>query len=242
MTRITLILLSFLVLGYTKDCNAQIKNGIISYTVSLDSKKSLTEIDTMNVSPMLKAMMQDTYKNTQPVKLRLSFNNNYALCAGVKDLDKPDARGVKILNIVSGVEAQTYTSVNPHRILKSSGKLGNVLVEESLPQWNLLDETKRIGKYTVYKAQGYKMVEGRNGLVKRDFTAWYTPEIPVQYGPYLYSGLPGLVLEVQVEEDLVFKATDITINGDDAVEINIPKHKIITQEEANARYKSYLKN
>lgn len=242
MIRITFILFSFLVFGYTKDCNAQIRNGIISYAVSLDSKKSLKEIDTMNVSPRLKAMMRDTYKNTQPVKLRLSFNNNYALCAGVKDLDKPDARGVKILNIVSGVEAQTYTSVNPHRILKSSGKLGNVLVEESLPQWNLLDETKRIGNYAVYKAKGYKMVEGSSGLVKRDFTAWYTPQIPVQYGPYLYCGLPGLILEVQVGEDLVFKATDITINGDDAVEINIPKHKIITRAEANTKLKSYLEN
>tara|TARA_R110000751_G_scaffold287399_1_gene392086 strand:- start:1265 stop:1525 length:261 start_codon:yes stop_codon:yes gene_type:complete len=86
------------------------------------------------------------------------------------------------------------------------------------------------------------MVEGRNGIVKRDFTAWYTPEIPVQYGPYVYSGLPGLILEVQVGEDLVFKATAIVINGDEPVEINLPKYKIITQEEANAKYKSYLKN
>ncbi|UBZ12186.1 GLPGLI family protein [Leeuwenhoekiella palythoae] len=126
--------------------------------------------------------------------------------------------------------------------LKSSGKLGNVLVEESLPQWNLLDETKRIGKYAVYKAKGYKMVEGSSGFVKRDFTAWYTPEIPVQYGPYLYSGLPGLILEVQVGEDLVFKATAIAINGDEAVEINIPKHKIITREEANTKLKGFLEN
>ncbi|RXG29174.1 GLPGLI family protein [Leeuwenhoekiella marinoflava] len=220
---------------------AQINTGEIYYQVSIDIEKNIKEIDKKDLSPMVKMMMRDTYKNTKPVELILYFDKKYSLSRAVLDLDKPD-EGVKILEIVSGVKYEVYTSQSPHQILKSGGSLGNVLVEETLPQWTLLDETKNIGIYTAYQAQGYKMVEGSKGIVKRDFIAWYTPEIPVQYGPYLYSGLPGLILEVQVGEDLVFKATDITINGDEAVEINIPKYKIITQEEANAKYKSYLKN
>ncbi|RXG14232.1 GLPGLI family protein [Leeuwenhoekiella aestuarii] len=220
---------------------AQINTGEIHYQVSIDIEKNIKEIDKKEVSPMVKMMMRDTYKNTKPVELILYFDKKYSLSRAVLDLDKPD-EGVKILEIVSGVKYEVYTSQSPHQILKSGGSLGNVLVEETLPQWTLLDETKNIGIYTAYQAQGYKMVEGSKGIVKRDFIAWYTPEIPVQYGPYLYSGLPGLILEVQVGEDLVFKATAITINGDEPVEINLPKYKIITREEANAKYKSYLNN
>ena len=150
---------------------AQINTGEIHYQVTLDSKKSLKEIDKKDVSPMVKMMMRDTYKNTKPVELILYFDKKYSLSRAVLDLNKPD-EGVKILDIVSGVKYEVYTSQSPHQILKSGGNLGNVLVEESLPQWTLLDEIKKIDICTAYKAQGYRMIEGSKGIVKRDFIAY----------------------------------------------------------------------
>ena len=59
--------------------NSQINYGEINYQVTLDSKKSLKEIDKKDVSPMVKMMMRDTYKNTKPVELILYFDKKYSL-------------------------------------------------------------------------------------------------------------------------------------------------------------------
>lgn len=54
--------------------------------------------------------------------------------------------------------------------------------------WKLADEKKKIGNYTVQKAE----VEYGG----RSWTAWFSSEIPLPYGPYIFYGLPGLILEI----------------------------------------------
>ena len=53
--------------------------------------------------------------------------------------------------------------------------------------WKLSNEDKKIGIYTVQKATA--TFRGRN------YTAWFTTQIPLPYGPWKLSGLPGLILE-----------------------------------------------
>lgn len=53
--------------------------------------------------------------------------------------------------------------------------------------WIISKETKKIGNFTCLKATG--LFRGRK------YTAWYTPEIAVPYGPWKLNGLPGLILE-----------------------------------------------
>lgn len=65
----------------------------------------------------------------------------------------------------------------------------NYYVAEKTPkiEWELEKETKKIGKFTANKATG--VFRGRT------YTAWYTLEIPLPYGPWKLQGLPGLILE-----------------------------------------------
>lgn len=56
------------------------------------------------------------------------------------------------------------------------------------PKWQLLKETKKIQGYTCKKASIV-----RNG---RKFTAWFTLDIPLNAGPILLNGLPGLIIEL----------------------------------------------
>ena len=55
--------------------------------------------------------------------------------------------------------------------------------------WKILPETIKIGEYNTQKAE---VVYGG-----RTWYAWFTQEIPLQDGPYKFSGLPGLIVKVQ---------------------------------------------
>ncbi|RQO41544.1 GLPGLI family protein [Chryseobacterium sp. KBW03] len=58
--------------------------------------------------------------------------------------------------------------------------------------WKIIEEKKKIGNYNCQKAE----VEygGRN------WTAWFTNEIPLQQGPYVFYGLPGLIVKISDEK------------------------------------------
>ena len=65
------------------------------------------------------------------------------------------------------------------------------LVEELIPeqQWTLTDETKEI--------LGYQCKSAKCSFRGREYTAYYTDEIPVSNGPWKFGGLPGFIMEVR---------------------------------------------
>ncbi|RMA57630.1 GLPGLI family protein [Ulvibacter antarcticus] len=62
-------------------------------------------------------------------------------------------------------------------------------------------------------------------------TAWYTPQIPVGQGPGEYSGLPGLILELNVYRTTLL-CSKIVMNPKESEKIEAPtKGKEVTREE-----------
>lgn len=60
--------------------------------------------------------------------------------------------------------------------------------EMESPNWELESDTLTVCGYTCKKAT--------TTYFGRNYTAWYTPEIPISDGPWKFFGLPGLILKV----------------------------------------------
>lgn len=64
---------------------------------------------------------------------------------------------------------------------------------EDKQNWKIESEKKKIGNYNVQKAT--------TNFGGRNWIAWFTPELPFNFGPHKFYGLPGLILEVYDTND-----------------------------------------
>lgn len=107
------------------------------------------------------------------------------------------------------------------------GDLYIVEIDNSNYKWNLSRESKIIKGYTCYKATA--SYSEYNAIKKEsvDFSvvAWYTPDIPLPYGPSGYDGLPGLVLEVN-RGGYYFMASEINFSKGVSLNIEAPENGI----------------
>ena len=92
--------------------------------------------------------------------------------------------------------------------------------EDKLPriEWQIKDESKNILGYACQKAVGK--------LYNREWTVWFTMDIPVSEGPWLLAGLPGLILEAN-DADNIFHFTAIELSKDNTLSVEPTSKKHI---------------
>lgn len=109
--------------------------------------------------------------------------------------------------------------------------------EEILPElkWNLEKENKTILGYACNKAT----TEYRG----RKYITWYTTDIPISSGPYVFEGLPGLILEISDTKDH-FNFTAIAMDKiPREIYLNNEKHILkVTREQFRKVQKNYHNN
>ena len=69
------------------------------------------------------------------------------------------------------------------------GRDNYLYTEDRTMDWKILPETAKIGDYKTQKAE--------TNFAGRTWFAWFTTDIPIQDGPYKFSGLPGLIVKVE---------------------------------------------
>lgn len=80
-------------------------------------------------------------------------------------------------------------------IIDEIDKVGLLKSEDHVSQeWEISTDTSNIQGYLCHKA-----VTSFRG---REYTAWFTLEIPINDGPWKFYGLPGLIVEVQDKEEI----------------------------------------
>lgn len=63
------------------------------------------------------------------------------------------------------------------------------ITEDKKPEWKILPDKQKIGEYNAQKAT--------TSFGGRDWTAWFSTDIPFQDGPYKFYGLPGLIVKIE---------------------------------------------
>jgi GLPGLI family protein len=139
----------------------------------------------------------------------------------------------------------TFTIIQNNENVQYFKSVGMSLLTYKEPikkDWKLINETKVINTVTCKRAEITS--KGRNWI------AWYAPEIPLPYGPYKFSGLPGLIIKItddkeEFDFELIksllpskLKGKLININKrryTEAIETTLPKLKeAVKNAEANA--------
>lgn len=243
MKRIVYILLFGTLLS-----NAQSFQGkaeyVSKYIFNKDKKEKTDKVDE---DPELSAMIKEALNKSSQKSYSLTFNKFEAVYEENEVLQQPASptNGMSISMKMSG-GGKKYINTKEKISLEEDEIFGKeFLIAEPLeqPKWVLIDETKKIGDYTCFKAefiipvtqnqkdnyQEYlRKEEIKPGLFKQTeptdniVTAWYTPEIPVSFGPNNYWGLPGLILEINEKNNLIL-CSKIVLNSKDKSEIKKPK-------------------
>lgn len=111
-----------------------------------------------------------------------------------------------------------------------------VIISKEPIQWEISnEETKLINGYLCKKAIRKRSEINDAGLAKKaELTAWFCPEIPFNFGPERFHGLPGLVLECN-SNIVKFELEKITWHKEE-LKINKPNSgEIISEEEFKNR-------
>ena len=120
----------------------------------------------------------------------------------------PEHNGISVLDFYKkdALGHTFYTDLNQDKMTaREIIYFRSFLYEEpDIPQleWLQIDSTKTIGDYLCRAATA--------NFRGRKYTVWYTPEIPLPFGPWKLQGLPGLILEASDEEKrIVYMARSI---------------------------------
>ena len=185
--------LSILLLLIAGICFAQSNQFIYEYTFKMDSlnrDKSETENMVLQTSPkgskfysQVKAVFDSTMMAT---------------VASAKAMDGVRFDFTQLKRGKVGFEvSKTYPDYKTS-LKKTIGSTGLLLTTEQKINWKITNEKDKVLDYNVQKATA----DWRG----RKWVAWFATEIPIQDGPHAFSGLPGLIVQIEdIKGDHSFK-------------------------------------
>lgn len=222
------ILIAFFCLNITSQ---NTNKGIIEYNVRLIKNEKK-----MDLEKSKNPSVYNILKNQKIQKAILLFKNEKSQWSKVKEMEKDVKVKLNLTSIMMGGDAKYYTdSKNKMVLIEKEFSGEKFIIKNNLLDWKLMNETKLINNYVVYKALSTQKIETRKGIRNVQITAWYCPKIPLRFGPKEYSGLPGLILELDYGKRLNFLATRIELNPKKEIKINnLAKGKRVTLKEYNS--------
>ena len=144
-----------------------------------------------------------------------SKNNTYDIVVG-------DPEGYPVYKLHAA--RKMHSKVSCHLVK------GGCIVTDTLGaiEWAIHPERKMFGEYECRRATG---VFGR-----REYEAWFAPDIPISSGPHKLAGLPGLILEAYTTDrkvQFLFNGLELSANVPGTIKMPSGIDVGMTHEELN---------
>ena len=168
-----------------------------------------------------KDRIAQTWKNDEEgkEKMKLTFSPDASLYTYVNEMGSTDDGRYTWRN----KELLLYRNFAKDQQIDVIEMLGKTyIVEDSLrtPVWKIGNQIKEVAGYICMRA------ETEDPVKKQKITAWFAQDIPVPAGPERISGLPGLILELNVNDgDVIIEATSVTFKPVEAEALKLSKSK-----------------
>lgn len=203
--------------------HSQIKNGEIIYGITLKIDESYSN------DKFLKEYYKKAQDGANKITLTLKFNDKESLFYSNEMINDEDVNFAKIFTETDDVYFTEQNSVI--KLKQVNMFFGKYVIHYSDNRnWTLENETKTIDNYLCYKATSELVVKNKKGVFKYPIIAWYCPAIPLNFGPKGYSGLPGLILELQ-ERNTLFGVQKINLKENNIALKKPNDGKLVSQEE-----------
>jgi GLPGLI family protein len=163
----------------------------------------------------------------------LEFNDNQSKFTMNESMNSDEDKNNKFYNTLARL---SHTSVDYYldkneKILIQKMTNGGLLERKNFNiDWQITKETKDIDGYLCYKAINEIKENTRNNqIITTQYVAWFAPSLPYSFGPRNFSGLPGLILEMKVN-NTTFLATKINLQEKE-IKIEFPKGNRVDYNE-----------
>ena len=204
---------------------------LVIFGLNLDAQNDLNGVITY------KSYYPDKKQRNRSVEMTVYFNKYESLMANIKTqktsvvVEKKSDELNLTLPYGDSLGGRIYRNIKDSLMITRRPK--NAISEAFIVKenwvdinWEIKNKTKKIGNYKATKAIG--------SFRGRDYTVWFTYDIPVPFGPWKLHGLPGLILEAEDSEKMMrFYAVEIKIpfEVEDIIKIPTAENKITHKEE-----------
>lgn len=199
--------------------NAQKNEGIVNYERKTYWTKIIARMTYL--SQEQKDRAAQTWKNDDEFKekMKLAFTENESLYSFTNEQGETEDGSYSWRNS----ELKLYRNFEKDKKTDIVEMLGKTyVIEDSLhtPNWRIGNQIKEVAGYICMKA------EAEDPIKKQKITAWFAQDLPVPAGPERYNGLPGVILELNLNDgDVVIEATSVTLKKLTPNDLKLPKTK-----------------
>ncbi|MEZ4904127.1 MAG: GLPGLI family protein [Spirosomataceae bacterium] len=199
---------------------------------------------------MHKRITDDAMKAMVPefrtVEMQLNFRAGESLYLPVpkeeddSEINSNDGNGAQIRMVIKTPKNEVYRNYYTQEKIELRELAGQTfLVIDTLKRtpWKLTGESKKVNGYDCMQAT---MTNPTN---KQQTSVWFTEAIPAPHGPSLFGGLPGLVLEVNINEgETIFTAKKIEFKQLNKEDFRKPSGgKKVTEAEFTKQREAWMK-
>lgn len=213
--------------------NAQTVFGEVLYSQTNDWTKIATALPYLSQEEKDRIQYSWGKGRAYSEKMRLLFNDSTSYYSYIQD-DKSE----ESIWSYKKHSFEIYRNFRSNKLQDRMGLLGkNYIIKDEIPKrkWKIHNEIKEVAGYVCMKAETYDSIKAQR------IVAWFTDKILVPTGPAEYGGLPGLILEIDInDQSSLIVAEEVKLNSVTKWPALNTKGKAIDYKKYQSIVKTYI--